>query len=89
ARLAGFTGPTDKELSQKLIDGLRDLLIQLNLPVSLKEMDISNEIFDQNLENAIEYALNDSGTLSNPRPLDYEDYKRIFKCMFEGKELDF
>ncbi len=89
ARLAGFSGNSDEELSNKLIDGYRDLLDQLKLPVSLKEMGISEELFSQRLDSAIDYALNDSGTLSNPRPLDYEDYKRIFNYMFEGKELDF
>lgn len=89
ARLVGFTGNSDKDLTKKLIDGFRDLLIQLKLPVSLRELEISDKIFNQRLDSAIEYALNDSGTLSNPRPLDYEDYKRIFNYLFEGKELDF
>ncbi len=89
ARLAGFTGSSDGDLAKKLIDGFRDLLKRLKMPMSLKEMDISKEVFDQNLDKAIEYALNDSGTLSNPRPLDYEDYKQIFTYLFEGKEIDF
>jgi alcohol dehydrogenase class IV len=89
SRLVGFDCSTDEALVKKLIDAHKRLLQKLGMPLSLKEIGISREIFDQKLKNAIEYALNDSGTLSNPRPIDYEDYKKVFNYLYEGKELDF
>ena len=89
ARLGGLTGDSDEELSVKLINAFKDLLVKLELPLSLEDMNISREQYETNLESLIDYALNDSGTLSNPRPLDYEDFEKIFEYAYEGKEIDF
>lgn len=87
ARLAGYKDADNKELTNNLITGFKQLLLRLELPVSIQNLKISLEEFKNSLDDVIEYALNDSGTLSNPKPVDYEDYERIFLCMFEGKEL--
>ncbi|MFX1505779.1 MAG: iron-containing alcohol dehydrogenase, partial [Promethearchaeota archaeon] len=89
ARLGGLSGDSDEELSNKLIEAFKALLIKLELPLSLKDMKVPREEYEANLESLIDYALNDSGTLSNPRPLDYEDFVKIFEYAYEGKELDF
>ncbi|MFX1517016.1 MAG: iron-containing alcohol dehydrogenase [Promethearchaeota archaeon] len=89
ARLGGLKGDSDEELSNKLIDAFKALLIKLELPLSLKDMKITREQYEANRESLIDYALNDSGTLSNPRPLDFEDFEKIFEYAFEGKKLDF
>ena len=76
-------------MAGKFIDSFKELISKLELPLSIRDMGISREIFDQRLENVINYALNDSGTLSNPRPLGYDDFAKILEYMYEGKEIDF
>lgn len=89
ARLAGFHGTSDEELATKFIDAFKKLLIKLDMPLSLKEMEIPKEKYETHFESLINYALNDSGTLSNPRTVDYDDFVKIFEYVFEGKEIDF
>jgi alcohol dehydrogenase class IV len=89
ARNVGIEGNSDKELTDNLIDLMKDLLLKLEMPLSLQDMNITRDQFDKNIDQVIDFALNDSGTLSNPRPVDYEDYVKIFDCMFEGNEIDF
>jgi alcohol dehydrogenase class IV len=89
ARLAGLAGASDEELSTKLVNAFKELLVKLELPLSLKDMKVTREQYEGKIDSLIDYALNDSGTLSNPRPLDYEDFKKIFEYTYEGKELDF
>ncbi|MFX0185770.1 MAG: iron-containing alcohol dehydrogenase [Candidatus Hodarchaeota archaeon] len=89
ARLAGLDGSSDAELSKVLVDSFKELLIKLEMPISLKDMNISREQYDTNLESLINYAENDSGSLSNPRDANYEDFVKIFECVYKGKEIDF
>lgn len=89
ARLIGLTGSSDDEVSTKLIESFKKLLISLEMPLSLKEMNISKDEYGKNIESVIEHALNDSGTLSNPRAPDYEDCAKILEYMYDGKEIDF
>lgn len=89
AQLAGLDGSSDAELSKVLVDSFKELLIKLEMPISLKDMNISREQYETNLESLINYAENDSGSLSNPRDADYEDFEKIFECVYEGKEIDF
>lgn len=89
ARLVNLDGKTDEELTTRLINSFKDLLIRLGLPLSLKDMNITREQYTAKCQSLIDYALNDSGTLSNPRSLDYEDFEKIFEYAFEGKEIDF
>ncbi|MFW9902924.1 MAG: iron-containing alcohol dehydrogenase [Candidatus Thorarchaeota archaeon] len=89
AYLAGLSGDSDEELSNNLVSAFKELLVKLELPLSLKDMKVTREEYEAKFENLIDYALNDSGTLSNPRPLDYEDFEKIFEYAYEGKEIDF
>ncbi|MHA2244624.1 MAG: iron-containing alcohol dehydrogenase [Candidatus Hodarchaeales archaeon] len=89
ARLVNLTGSSDEELTAELNAAFKDLLIKLELPLSLKDMKISREQYEAKCGSLIDYALNDSGTLTNPRPVDYEDFEKIFEYAYEGKEIDF
>ncbi|MFX1514160.1 MAG: iron-containing alcohol dehydrogenase [Promethearchaeota archaeon] len=87
ARLAGLPGSSNEELADKLIDAFKELLIKLEMPVSLKDMKISKEQYKAKREILIEYALNDSGSISNPVIPEYEDFERIFERFYAGSEL--
>jgi len=89
ARLAGFTGDSDEELAHKLIIAFKELLVKLEMPICLEEMNITREQYEANLERLIAYSQNDSGSLSNPRPVDYDDFVKIYEYVYHGKEIDF
>jgi len=89
ARAASLEGSSNQELTDKLIIAMKELLLKLKLPLSLRDMKINENTFNDRIEDVIDFALNDSGTLSNPRPVEYEDYVKIFNYLYEGKEIDF
>ncbi|MFX0206056.1 MAG: iron-containing alcohol dehydrogenase [Candidatus Hodarchaeota archaeon] len=89
ARLVSLDGSSSSELAISLINSFKELLIQLKMPLSLKDMNISREQYEANLESLVNYAENDSGSLSNPRDADYNDFVKIFEYAYEGKEIDF
>jgi alcohol dehydrogenase class IV len=89
ARLAGLDGSSSTELAISLVNSFKALLIQLEMPLSLKDMSISREQYEANLESLVNYAENDSGSLSNPRDADYNDFVKLFEYAYEGKEVDF
>ncbi|MFX0013733.1 MAG: iron-containing alcohol dehydrogenase [Promethearchaeota archaeon] len=89
ARLVGLEGTSDEEIATKLVCEFKELLIKLELPLSIKDMKVTKEQYEAKCNSLIDYALNDSGTLSNPRTLDFEDFEKIFEYAFLGKEVDF
>ncbi|MFX0152227.1 MAG: iron-containing alcohol dehydrogenase [Candidatus Hodarchaeota archaeon] len=89
ARLAGLDGSSSAELAINLVNSFKELLIQLEMPLSLKDMNISREQYEANRESLVNYAENDSGSLSNPRDADYNDFVKLFEYAYEGKEVDF
>lgn len=89
AKLVGLIGDSEEDLTTKLIDSLKELLINLELHLSLKDMNVSRSSFENNLKALVDYAINDSGTLSNPRSVDYEDFERIFECVYNGSPIEF
>ncbi len=89
ARGVGLEDGSNEELTENLIAAFKKLLIELELPVSLQDMGVSKEEYDSNIEAVIDFSLNDSGTLSNPRRVDYEDYVKIYNSFFNGEEIDF
>lgn len=89
AQLAGFTADSDEKLVRKFIVAFKELLVKLGVPLCLEEMNITQEQYEANLERLIAYSQNDSGSLSNPRPLDYDAFVKIYECVYHGKEIDF
>ncbi|MFX0050007.1 MAG: iron-containing alcohol dehydrogenase [Candidatus Hermodarchaeota archaeon] len=89
ARLAGLDGSSSAELAINLVNSFKELIIQLEMPLSLKDMNISREQYEVNRESLVNYAENDSGSLSNPRDADYNDFVKLFEYAYEGKEVDF
>lgn len=89
ARVAGYNGNKEDKLTNKLITGFKQLLLRFDLPLSLQDLKISSKEFRNRLDETIEYALNDTGTLSNPKALDYEDFEKILQFMYNGEELTF
>ena len=66
---------TDYEAVDKIVDAIKKLLIELNLPKTLEEVGIPEEM----LPTLADQALKDICTPGNPRSVTKEDILNIYK----------
>jgi len=85
----GITDGSDEEKARKLIEAIRNLMKELEEPLSIKEMGIPREEFEAKLDELIERANESTGTIVNPRVPIEEDYRKLFLYAYEGKSVDF
>ena len=86
---AGVSGANEDELIAGLIEKIRGLRKALGIPNSLNEFEIPEEEFNEKLDSIATNAINDSLTMSNPRPIDHDTFKKVLTYMYEGKDIDF
>ena len=79
-RAIGLTGSED-ELSRKLIDAVANLLKEIKIPVTLKELGLPEDKQDWTAENAIGAA---RLVNNNPRKLDLDAIKAITRAAFDS-----
>ena len=72
-----------------LIDKLKELMKEVDLPMSLKDLGISREDFDKNLSMLVNLCFQSSSSVMSPRSANTEDYNKIFTYAYEGKNIDF
>ena len=75
--------------SQALIKNVFDLLTAVDIPHSLKEAGVRREDFEERIDKLVENALFDGTTVTIRRYPTDEEFKKIFHCAYEGKEVDF
>jgi len=75
--------------ASKLSSIIKNLLKEIGLPLTIKELEISKNDFKSNFEKLTEYAYNDLATGLNPRPTTEDDVKKIFHHAYNGKTIDF
>lgn len=80
---------TKKEHLAKLVKRVRSLLKEVDVPITLKELGISKEDFEKNLQRLVMYAYEDPCNFQNPRPITMGEYEKFFRYAYEGKDLDF
>ncbi|GAB6136995.1 iron-containing alcohol dehydrogenase [Halanaerobaculum tunisiense] len=68
---------------------VKELNKELEIPASIKEVDISEDEFKAELDIIIERALGDGCTSTNPRSINEEEMKKLFEYIYEGKKIDF
>ena len=89
ARTLKLAGNTDDELINSLTDMIRDLNKAMNIPFSFKENGMTKEEFDANVDFIAENALKDACTGSNPRPINFDEMKKLLTCTFTGEKVNF
>ncbi|MDR1905774.1 MAG: bifunctional acetaldehyde-CoA/alcohol dehydrogenase [Clostridiales bacterium] len=77
ASYIGLTGKTDAEKIDKLTQKIDELKKTLNIPLSIREAGIDEEVFKERLDKMVEDAFDDQCTGANPR----------FPLMSEIKEM--
>jgi alcohol dehydrogenase class IV len=79
----------EAEGAANLAEAIRALARRIDQPTSLKEAGISAEDFESNLPKLMENALNDSATTIGLRFPEEEEVEAVFRCIYEGKQVDF
>ena len=80
---------TKEEYLAKLVERVRSLLREVDVPITLKDLGISKEDFEKNLQRLMVYAYEDPSNFQNPRPITIGEYEKFFRYAYEGKDVDF
>ncbi|SUY48043.1 alcetaldehyde dehydrogenase or NADPH-dependent butanol dehydrogenase [Clostridium putrefaciens] len=89
AKIAKFLNITSsnnvREGVKSLVRAINSLKKTLNIPSSVKEVNVSKKDFDDNLKELSEIALKDSCTITSPRKPTIEEFNALFNVVYEGK----
>ena len=85
ARFVGLSGNTDEESVDKLIEAIRNLMKDLNMPMSIKDCGVEEEVFMAKLDELSEHAHDDQCTGANPRYPLVEEIKEIYRKAYYGE----
>ena len=89
AKRLGLAGETQEELVASLVKVVKDFRKEMNMPNSLKEYGISEEMFMKNLEGISVTAVADPCTATNPREISVEQMKKLFTAIYNGEDVTF
>ncbi len=86
-RYVGLKGKDDREVFEKLIDKLEELMREIDIKPSIRAYGISEEDFLSTLDEMTENAFNDQCTGANPRyPLMSEIKELYLQCYYKNAE---
>jgi len=80
---------SEAESAGSLVDAVRQLLRQLDQPITLQELSIERDQFDQALETLATNAELDVYTVTSLRVPSHEELARLFRCAWDGRSIDF
>lgn len=89
ARRLSLYGQTDAELTDRLVELIRDLRRQMSMPATLQDFGVDEGFFLSQLDSIAEGAVGDPCTGTNPRPIDPAQMRELFLATYYGKEVDF
>ena len=89
AKAIGLPGATDKQLTDALVESIKELNRKLDIKQSYKENGVSEELINQNIEKIAVNAVKDPCTASNPREIDVENMKKVLLCAYNGEDVTF
>ncbi|MBD7912921.1 MULTISPECIES: NADPH-dependent butanol dehydrogenase [Clostridium] len=89
AKKIGLAGNTEEELVDSLINMIDEFNKKMGIPQTLKEYGIDKEKFDSSIDLIAERAIADACTGSNPRKINKDEMKKIFRCAYDGTKVDF
>ncbi|HHV31785.1 MAG TPA: iron-containing alcohol dehydrogenase [Clostridiales bacterium] len=89
ARAIGLSGVTDQQLTNSLVEMVRELNKKLGIKQSYKENGVSEEDFKAHSKEIAENAVLDPCTGSNPRAIDAENMLKVLTCAYYGEDVAF
>lgn len=72
-----------------LTQAIRQLAHSINQPLSIKDLGISRDNFENSLANLVSNAEMDSQTVTSSRIPTTEEFERLFCYAYDGKSIDF
>jgi len=85
ARMIGIGGANNQESINNLIQAVKNLMKDLQMPTSIKECGVDEEEFMRKLDQLSEHAHDDQCTGANPRYPLVEEIKEIYKKAYYGE----
>ena len=82
-------GATDEERFSILIQRIRDLLRELDVPLSLKDLGIARGAFEARMGDMVLFAMEDIDTFFSPRPITQGESEKILRYAYDGMDIDF
>jgi alcohol dehydrogenase class IV len=79
---------SDEQSLSNLIGAIRDLMVKINLPISLKEAGILKDEFDKQLDHILDQTPTDPAFYFGWYDLTREQLKDIFLSAYDGQTLD-
>ncbi|MCY1712712.1 iron-containing alcohol dehydrogenase [Caproiciproducens galactitolivorans] len=89
AREIGLPGVTDKQLTNALVDSVRELNRKLNIAQTYKDNGVKEEDFKAHCQAIAENAVGDPCTGSNPRETNAENMLKVLTCAYYGEDVNF
>ena len=84
AKMLGFASSTLEEGVLSLATAVKYLNKRMGIPSTLKECNIDEQLFEENVPVIAEEACHDICTTGNPKSVSKEDFKNLLKWAYEG-----
>lgn len=85
ARLIWLDSTNERQSTMNLVRAIRNYIVKLNIPSSIKTAGITKQDFLKVLPNMVDAAFIDPCTAANPRKCTKEDLTELFIKAYEGK----
>ncbi|MGG7178882.1 iron-containing alcohol dehydrogenase [Clostridium paraputrificum] len=89
AKMLKLEGNNNAELTKSLVELIRELNKELNVPATFKEYGVDEEEFKANIEYMSKNSVIDACTATNPRKVDAELIRKIYEAAYNGEEVAF
>lgn len=89
ARAVGLPGATNKQLTNSLVEAIRELNKKLNIEPTYQTNGVSEEDFKKHCQAIAENAVIDPCTGSNPRETNAENMLKVLTCAYYGEDVNF
>ena len=88
AAAVGLKG-TEDELVKKLCEKIDEYNAKLDIPKTLRMFGIEEKEFNEKIAEIAKNAVGDACTGSNPRAIAPAEMEKLFRCIYDGKKVDF
>ena len=89
AKMLGLPASNEKEAALCVASAMRDLMREINLPLSLKEAGIALDEFEMLLPSLVEHADVDPNIIQSRRIPETEEVELLLRYAYDGKPIDF
>ncbi|HML33266.1 iron-containing alcohol dehydrogenase [Sporomusa sphaeroides] len=89
AKRLGLKGQTTEELVTALINLVKELNVKMNIPATLKDFGVAEDVFKAQLDEIAKTAVADPCTGTNPRDITVEEMKKLFEATYYGQNVNF